>query len=138
MAIVALTFLLSLITPPKIFSLGVWCFSGFSGLFPIVLAAVYWRRATKTGAIAAMLVTAVTWCILFWRSGIMQGQAAVDEPLLFTAFFTPTGAHVDGLMPVTVIVGACAVTMIVVSLLTQPPPREVVDRFIPRGDTDPA
>ena len=45
-AIVALTYLLSLTAPRSVFSLGVWCFSGFSALFPLVFAALYWRSAT--------------------------------------------------------------------------------------------
>ena len=39
-AIVALTYLLSLFPPPNIFDLAVWCFSGFASLFPLVVAAV--------------------------------------------------------------------------------------------------
>ena len=41
------------------FTLGVWCFSGFASLFPLVFAAIYWRRVTKAGAIASVVVTAV-------------------------------------------------------------------------------
>ena len=51
-AIVALTYLLSLFPPPNIFDLAVWCFSGFASLFPLVVAAVYWRRTTRAGRLA--------------------------------------------------------------------------------------
>ena len=49
-AIVAVTYLLSLFPPPHVFDLAVWCFSGFASLFPLVVAAVYWRRATAAPA----------------------------------------------------------------------------------------
>ena len=42
--IVSLTFCLSLVLPHSVFSLGVWSFTGFTGLFPIVFAALYWRQ----------------------------------------------------------------------------------------------
>ncbi len=45
--IVAVTYGLSLFKPPSVFALGVWCFSGFSALFPLVVAALYWQRLTK-------------------------------------------------------------------------------------------
>ncbi|MCH7721085.1 MAG: sodium:solute symporter family protein, partial [Planctomycetes bacterium] len=48
--VVAATYLIALRAPRSVFQLGVWCFTGFAGLFPIVFAAVYWRRSTKWGA----------------------------------------------------------------------------------------
>ncbi|MEM6799533.1 MAG: sodium:solute symporter family protein, partial [Planctomycetota bacterium] len=50
--IVALTYLLSLSNNRSVFALAVWCFSGFSSLFPLVFASVYWRGLTKAGAYA--------------------------------------------------------------------------------------
>ena len=60
-----MTYLLSLAEPRQVFPLGVWCFSGFTGLFPLVFASIYWRRTTKAGAIASVLVTAAAWLWLF-------------------------------------------------------------------------
>ena len=48
--IVALTYLVSLVAPQNVFDLAVWCFSGFGALFPLIFAALYWKRATKAGA----------------------------------------------------------------------------------------
>ena len=53
--IVALTYFFSLFEPRAVFTLGVWCFSGFSSLFPLVFASLYWRRMTKAGAYASIL-----------------------------------------------------------------------------------
>lgn len=113
--IVAVVYGLSLLEPRKVFELGVWCFSGFSGLFPIVFAAVYWKRATKHGAMAAVLATAVSWTALFWRADF--GKASETDTLFL------------GAMPVLWIVLASIASLVVVSLLTPPPDRKVVARF---------
>ena len=52
---------LSCKAPPTIYQLGVWCFSGFAGLFPLVFAVLYWRRVTTTGAIASIAATLAVW-----------------------------------------------------------------------------
>jgi SSS family solute:Na+ symporter len=119
--IVALTYVLSLFPPRNIFDLGVWCFSGFAGLFPLVLASLYWKRTTRPGAIACVLATAAVWAVLFYRN-IVAGPGGEDELLIW------------GLMPVTFIVAASALTLVVVSLLTQPPSAERLARFFPDED----
>jgi SSS family solute:Na+ symporter len=118
--IVALTYVLSLFPPPHIFDLAVWCFSGFASLFPLVFAAVYWRRATRAGAIASVLVMALTWLILFYEGLVkptLAGHRADEDFLMF------------GMMPVAIMFTASALTLIVVSLLTPRLPASVVDRF---------
>ena len=117
--IVVLTYVLSLVSTKHIFDLGIWCFSGFGGLFPLVVAAVYWRGATKAGAITAVVVTAVVWCILFAKSGYG------GEYLLGTGWF----GGKDGIMPVAVITLACAATLVLVSLCTAKPSRQTMARF---------
>jgi SSS family solute:Na+ symporter len=119
--IVALTYLLSLFPPPKIFDLAVWCFSGFSSLFPLVFTAVYWRRVTKAGAIASIVVMAASWGFLFYRGLI---QPALDGVEIHGDYL------VAGMMPVTVMFLASATTLVVVSLLTTPPPADHVERFM--------
>src|SRR5690606_10931850 len=57
--IVAVTFELSLLEPRSVFALGVWCFSGFTALFPLVVAALYWKRTTRAGAIASIVTATV-------------------------------------------------------------------------------
>ncbi len=120
LAVVLLTYGLSLFEPPNIFDLAVWCFSGFASLFPLVFAAVYWRRVTRAGAIASVLVAALTWGILFYQGLIkpmMEGGRRGEDYLVF------------GMMPVTIMFAASAVTLVLVSLLTRPPEKELVDRF---------
>jgi len=124
-AIVFLTFLLSLILPRSVFELGIWSFIGFTGLFPIVVAAVYWRRVTAWGAIAAVLITAGLWIVLFSRSefGKNKGYTFPEEPLSLGLFEIPV------MNPIATVTFASAVTLIVVSLLTPRPSAAVLQRF---------
>ena len=97
----------------RVFTLGIWCFTGFASLFPLVVAALYWKRATKAGAYACVLVVAATWWWLFAKS-----QYGADSDFLFL-----------GVMPVATIITASTVALIVVSLLTPPPSDETITRF---------
>lgn len=119
--IVALTYVLSLWLKDTahVFDLGVWCFSGFSALFPIVFAAVYWRRSTAAGVVAAIGVTAVSWCVLFWRDMLMEKPPGADESLVF------------GMMPVTIMFALSATALVTVSLFTRPPSAATLGRFFP-------
>ena len=107
--IVAITWGLAQVTSKSIFGMAVWCFSGFTGLFPIVFAALYWKRATKVGAIAALIVTTIVWCVLFFM-GVKL---------------------VLGCKPVTFIFLASIVAMVVGSLMSKPPSDETVEKFFP-------
>ncbi|MGE9270912.1 MAG: sodium:solute symporter family protein [Verrucomicrobiales bacterium] len=115
-AIVALTYVLSLILfESNVFDLAVWCFSGFAALTPLVLAALYWRRATKAGAYASVIATTLTWLIFFAMSGFGREEITVF----------------GGVMPVAICWLTGAAAMIAVSLVTKPPSKEVVARFFP-------
>lgn len=120
--IVAVTYVLSLFPPPHVFDLGVWCFSGFASLFPLAFAAVYWRRVTKAGAISSVLVTVVVWLVLFTRDMAAKGKSGGEDELL-----------VLGMMPVAIIFGASVLTLVVVSLLTQPPSKATINKFFPEA-----
>ncbi|MCA8957835.1 MAG: sodium:solute symporter family protein [Planctomycetes bacterium] len=120
LVIVLITYLLSLFPPPNIFDLAVWCFSGFASLFPLVFAAVYWRRVTRAGAIASVLAAAGTWGYLF-HDGLLRPTLAGEK--------TSEDYLVFGMMPVAIMVAAATVALILVSLVTTPPPKQLVDRF---------
>ncbi|REJ70705.1 MAG: sodium:solute symporter family protein [Planctomycetota bacterium] len=112
-AIVAITYGFSLLESRRVFTLGVWCFSGFSSLFPLVLAAVYWRRLTKAGAYASVLAAAISWAVLFWQS----------------QFGLNPNFTVAGMMPVVVMVAASSVALVVVSLVSRPPSEATLAKF---------
>lgn len=111
--VVAITYALSLLEPRQVFTLGVWCFSGFTCLFPIVVAGLYWKRATKAGAMACIVATVLVWTILFRRSG----YGVRGEELIF------------GMMPVAPMLACSTAALIVGSLLTSPPSAKTLDRF---------
>lgn len=119
--IVIVTYLLSLAEPRRVFQMGVWCFSGFSSLFPLVFAAIYWRRLTRLGAFAGILAAIGTWGYLFYQSqfGLIP-HYSVDYAI---------GEHVIQTMPVATMVLASTVSMVLVSLITPPPHEEHLKRF---------
>ena len=113
-AIVFLTYLLSLAEPRQVFKMGVWCFTGFGSLFPLVFAALYWKRVTKAGAYACVLLTAITWFVLFAKSGYGKTYLLLTDLKL---------------MPATLTFAVSIVSLVVVSLLTRPPSEKTIKRF---------
>ena len=112
--IVTLTYLLSLVAPQNVFDLAVWCFSGFGALFPLVFAAVFWKRVTKAGAYACILAATLSWFYFFAKSGF--GSELVLGP---------------GIMPVAVCFLISTAALIIVSLMTRPPSEETIKKFFP-------
>jgi solute:Na+ symporter, SSS family len=124
--IVAITYLLSLFDPRQVFTLGVWCFSGFSSLFPLVVAAIYWRGLTKWGAYASILTAIVLWFWLFHASGYAREDTY--------AFDLKLGSWSLELMPIVPMVFGSALSLVVVSLATPKLSPERLARFFsPRG-----
>ncbi len=125
--VVVATYVLSLYVPQSVFDLGVWSFSGFTGLFPLVFAAIYWRRLTAAGAVANVLVTAATWTWLFGKSqwGADKRFAFPEQPISLGLFEIPP------MLPVVTIFALSTIALVVVSLLTRPPESSTVNRFFP-------
>ena len=120
--IVGVTYWLSLQGYRSVFVMGVWCFSGFSALFPLVFAALYWKRLTAAGAVSGILATIGSWLYLFQDS---EWGGNRDY-----AIYLPFG---DGMaiMPVVAIM-ACSITaMVVTSIITQPPDEKTLKKFFP-------
>ncbi len=116
--IVAVTYVFSLRAQQGVFWLGVWCFSGFASLFPLVFASLYWKRLTKAGGYACVLATAATWTTFFVQSNYGENSN-----------FT-----VAGMMPVAVMITCSTVAMVIVSLVTRPPSDETIAKFFPTPD----
>jgi len=100
-----------------VFNLAIWCFSGFSALFPLVIAALFWRRATKWGAYASIVAGIGTGLWFYLRIGITEGFGSRMDP------------QVWGLVPAAPMVLFAAAAMVVVSLATSPPSPGTVSRF---------
>ena len=142
-AVVVATWLLSLVTPTGVFSLGVWCFSGFAALFPLVAAAVFWRRLSAPAAVAAIVTTAASWAGLFWHSsfGTAKGYAFPPLPGSYAALglglMGGLGHVLPPLPPVVLLVGLSTIVLVGVSLVTRPPDEATLERFFPRGGRGP-
>ena len=117
--VVVAAYLLSLVLmkTASVFNLGMWCFSGFTALFPIVFAALYWKRATSVGAYACIAVTAVLWILWFKDSG----------------YGADKGYTVLGMLPMAPLTILSAVAMIVGSLLSKAPEQRKINKFFPHS-----
>jgi SSS family solute:Na+ symporter len=113
--IVAVTYLLAMaVKNANVFDLAIWCFSGFAALFPLVFSALYWKRATKAGAIASVLTALTSWAWFFHQSGY-GGEYFVGP----------------GIVPAAICFVVSAGALVVVSLLTSPPAQSTIDQFFP-------
>lgn len=123
--VVAVTYGLSLFVGPRhdVFPLGVWCFSGFTALVPLVSAALYWKRLTKAGGYACVIATISSWLFLFWKSDF----AAIDRYTVDLTLFGNTFKT----LPVATMVLCSSLAMIVVSLVTKPPSAATLAKFFP-------
>jgi solute:Na+ symporter, SSS family len=109
------TYVISLFSGRSIFKLGIWSFTGFAALFPVVIAALYWKRSTRYGAFASVLSVIVLWIYFFFRAG--ESEA-----------YTIGGT---GIMPVAVIFLVSTVCMIFFSLISKAPDESVIQKFFP-------
>ncbi|MBE7466296.1 MAG: sodium:solute symporter family protein [Planctomycetes bacterium] len=123
-----------------IFELAIrFAFSGFAALAPIMVAALFWRRSTKWGALAAVIWVAATliatWLIYNGTEGIAPkpGQPPVAIYPEWGQFLlrTPGNVTVYGFLPVMPMCLGSAVLVVLVSLLTPPPSRATLDRYFP-------
>ena len=120
--IAAAAYLVSLSEPRSVFTLGVWCFSGYASLFPIAVAAIYWKRATAGGAIASVVATVSLGWLFFRDSGYGS---------------TPGYLFLD-MLPVVTMVTVSTVALVVVSLVTRPPTPRTLGKFFPNDQAQPS
>ncbi len=131
--IVALTYAIALAVPAKnVFTLGVWCFSGFAALSPLAFAALYWRGTTRLGAYACVLTVAVVGGYLFYLSNY-----GAPGHFLFGWSNYADPAHADrnvdflflGMMPVATMIACSTLALVLVSLVTPRPSAATLAKF---------
>ena len=94
-------------------------FHGLLGALPAGLCrALLEAGDRRAGAIASILAAVASWVYLFRRFELGR-----DTDYLFL-----------GMMPAATIVFVSAATLIVVSLVTRPPAKEVIERFFPEEE----
>jgi SSS family solute:Na+ symporter len=128
-AVVAATYVIGLNNPQSVFDLGVWCFTGFAGLFPVLLAALYWPRSNKYGVIAATLAVGAFWLAFLPR--VLEGGEVLLTVVFAMLVKSPLLEIEVEIMPVAVLVAISSTVLVVVTLLTPRPPRDVVEKFFP-------
>src|SRR5271157_773992 len=113
-----------------------YAFSGFAALAPVMVAALFWKRSTKWGALAGTLFTAgclVVFAVLqntghpgdvFWQIG--SGKDAIK-----VLFLNPRGdvSFWNGFMTVVPMVFGSALCVVAFSLLSRPPSQATVDKY---------
>jgi SSS family solute:Na+ symporter len=136
-----IAYIVALITPASIFELAVrFAFSGFAAMAPVMIAALFWKRSTKYGALASTLWVA-GWLLLTWYlqniSDAMAPGPGKPPLLIFPALGhlferTIVNVTVYGFLPVVPMVLGSALCIIVVSLLTAPPSAETIAKYFPQ------
>ena len=123
-----------------IFELAIrFAFSGFAALAPIMVAALFWKRSTKWGALAAVLWVAAAVIGTWYLHGATQsiapppGQPPVPIfPALGNVLLRTTGnVTVYGFLPVMPMVLVSALLVWLFSVLTRPPSQATLERYFP-------
>ena len=119
--VLSVTYILSLVSTSSIFKLGIWSFTGYASLFPIVIAAVFWKRSNKFGAFSSALSVIVLWAYFFFQGWQVPNYTVANT----------------GIMPVVFILVVSTVAMIGGSLITRPPHPDIINKFFSPNTRDP-
>jgi solute:Na+ symporter, SSS family len=114
-----------------------YAFSGFAAMAPVMIAALFWKRSTKWGALAATLY--VGGCLILFavlqnthKAGDVIWQIGQGKDAIKVLFLTPAGVSFwNGFMTVVPMVVGSAVCMILGSLLTKPPGAATIEKYFP-------
>jgi len=122
-----------------------YAFSGFAALAPVMIAALFWKRSTKWGALAATLFTAA--CLIYFavlqnthKAGDIIWHLGQGKDMIKILFLNPRGdvSFWNGYMTVVPMVFGSALCMILGSLLTRPPSQATIDKYFVSPSTRPA
>jgi SSS family solute:Na+ symporter len=138
-------YVIALKAPQSIFELAIqYAFSGYTALAPLIVAALFWRRSTKWGALACAL-----WAIASVLAvAVFQALVPAPAPGPPVVVWAPGGIEILtrtaggtailGLMPVVPMALISALLMIVVSLLTAKPSAAAIGRYFAQPTPVPA
>jgi solute:Na+ symporter, SSS family len=135
--ITILAYVVALRAPQPIFDLAVqYAFSGYSALAPLLVAALFWKRSTKWGALACTVwaATAVAAVAVFQH---LVPAPAPGPPLVVWSVGgfevlsrTAGGTAVFGFMPVVPMTIMSALLMIGISAITSAPGIDTISRYV--------
>jgi SSS family solute:Na+ symporter len=144
LVVTAIAYVIALSTPESIFELAVrFAFSGFAAMAPVMLAALFWKRSTKWGALASTLWVAAclagTWYLQRLSDGTAPkpGGAPINIFAGLGDMFQRTTANVTifGFLPVVPMVFGSALLMVLFSLATRPPSTATIEKYFSFGKT---
>jgi len=129
--VTALAYAIALRAPASIFELASqYAFAGFAALSPLLPAALFWRRSTKWGALAATAWVALSVsAVAVLQTVVTKPGAVVVMNGVEVITRTPSGTLFLGYLPVVPMTLVSALLMVVVSLSTKPPGKGVLDRY---------
>ena len=113
-----------------------YAFSGFAAMAPVMIAALFWKRSTKWGALGATLYTAA--CLIYFailqnthKAGDVIWQIGQGKEAIKVLFLNPRGdvSFWNGFMTVVPMVFGSALFMVFGSLLTKPPTQATLDKY---------
>jgi SSS family solute:Na+ symporter len=142
-ALTAIAYIVALNTGNSIFELAIrYAFSGFAAMAPVMLAALFWKRSTKWGALLASVY--VAGCIIGFgmlqsshKPGDVIWSAGDAKDVIHYLSCAPVTADIRvwGFMTVVPMVIGSAVCMVIGSLLTKPPSQATIDRYFGSTNT---
>jgi SSS family solute:Na+ symporter len=127
-----IAYAIAMTTRQQIFDIAVkYAFTGYAALSPLMAAAVFWKRSTKHGALAATLVVAAGLLATAWLESAYPAPGAIwslgGVPLLSRS---PGGIVLyRGILPVVPLTLLSALAIVAVSLVTRPPSRSTIERY---------
>ena len=132
-AVTVVAYVIALTTRQQIFDIAIkYAFTGYAALAPVTIAAVFWKRGTKYGALASTLVVMCGLLLIAYLEAAYPETGSIPGIPLLTR--TPGGVvFFRGLLPVVPLVLLSTLAMIIVSLLTPPPSRLTVESYFPSG-----
>jgi SSS family solute:Na+ symporter len=135
--VVAYLIALELKEKQTIFEIAVrYAFSGFAAMSPVMIGALFWKRSTKWGALAATLFTAA--CLLYFaflqnsrHPGDVIWQIGQGKEAIKVLFLNPRGdvSFWNGFMTVVPMVFGSALCMVLGSLVSRPPSQATIDKY---------
>jgi SSS family solute:Na+ symporter len=135
-------YLIALRAPQSIFDVATqYAFAGYSALSPLLVAALFWRRSTKWGALAVAVWTGVAVAGVAWiQQTIPPPPPGIAVPV-WSAFGADIitraaqGALVGGMLPVVPMTVVSVLLMVIVSALTPGarPAEATLARYVHRG-----
>src|SRR5204862_1742155 len=112
-----------------------YAFSGYAALAPLLVAALFWRRSTKWGALASTVWAALAVGAVAVFQYLVPAPAP-GPPVVMCSIAgfevlsrTPGGTAVFGLMPVVPMTIISALLLVVVSLFSSKPSAPTIERY---------